>query len=1194
MTNLTTKQVGAWLQSIGFELYVTKFSDKQIDGTALLALSDDAIVQLLSLSSEDEKQNKAAIKKFKKRLEQLKADHKEDSSRHRKEQRNPATLTSSTMVTSSIHEDLVTEKSINPTYTKILTISHDSNRVSIHFFNDPLFCVKLQQYLYKTYGITCSIESEQKKIILTLVGTKHQVKNGCGDIIILFESTQTKIYNSESVDRKAIYWSKHIFSDATISVIQQIMNNEKLFTVWEKSEMFSGFYKVVYFTHESFAASEESITQILNREIAFVEYIKMPNEKTKTFLDEIEQFIITAKQPELAVIRCKYPFKMEINVSLFGRKKLVKTVKKQIELLVKKHTVKSFGIKMTPAQHIYLVDNYLQRFKDIENDYKNDNVKIRIRQKEFYAPQYLIETIKQHINELICHTTTCIIQTMENSISLTDDEKTQLIEIAKRYYCSIERIESNTEVQICSIPIALTKTSSTSTAMIQQSKAFCSSLSVKKISVLNSSIEVYTADHSMPLLVSKSVVVTSTCILSIQEDVIVVSTDAGAIQERIECVHKNGFYGTSFGRKVILCHWQHLTRTNCKTGTELKRLVTKFISIIAKSITADCPDAEKIAFLTHEWENFGNETQFAEEFIFELKRVLEKTKPRWRLLFMFNHEQNQLCEAFFQAMIRLQSDEDGFAQFSCPLSKKRVLLQLDLKTFQLSLTGSAKNVEKAIEKYKLMSEILILKSSTRSLSLSKPGSSTVEKKQSDSDNHSSYNIAFSYCKQDKIVCRQITTFLSGEGYSLCHSSFNRSLSYQQIERSDVLLIYFSETYTKDVHCMSDLNYAESIGKQIIPVAVMKSMHQETEENTWLQSVTNAQLFYDLFDTEIEIEFEDDFDMECDKLLATLLRHTKPGVTGQLYPQATSIMSETKQMNTINEQVTFGHVSMKLQNVTDEQREEGERTYRIRLKQRMEKEKIPSDEVDVLICELKLVMDDLNAILRGENPDSAVELSPRDRYSYRRKDIQYSKVLTHAILNCIKRWLKKAPNYMKKNVAPFTPTGDINDATFRLYESTNHDWWKPDYEPFATLPPQDYFSLPKSNPGSWFTAEQAQDCFQLLIKHDRAVNTMNMKLDNNETAWDTVSISEVDSENATNEEDDIDDQWKTPEEIKKIQELDNPKRRWKRKNQFTEAFMRQKLQNIIEFQQLCDRQTSIELELFHYKRKNPNIFSVATK
>ncbi|CAF5040444.1 unnamed protein product, partial [Rotaria socialis] len=106
--------------------------------------------------------------------------------------------------------------------------------------------------------------------------------------------------------------------------------------------------------------------------------------------------------------------------------------------------------------------------------------------------------------------------------------------------------------------------------------------------------------------------------------------------------------------------------------------------------------------------------------------------------------------------------------------------------------------------------------------------------------------------------------------------------------------------------------------------------------------------------------------------------------------------------------------------------------------------------------------------------------------------------------------------MKKNVAPFTPTGDINDATFRLYESTNHDWWKPDYEPFAALPPQDYFSLPKSNPGSWFTAEQAQDCFQLLIKHDRAVNTMNMKLDNNETAWDTVSISEVDSENATNE------------------------------------------------------------------------------
>jgi hypothetical protein len=128
------------------------------------------------------------------------------------------------------------------------------------------------------------------------------------------------------------------------------MNNERIFTVWEKTEMFSGYYKVLYFNHELFGVSTENVTHILHHEIDYVENIKMPNEKTKNFMKEIQQFIIHNRQPELAIIQHKYPDKLDIKVNLFGRKKLVKIVKKKLQLLVNKYILRKFEIKMTTMQ----------------------------------------------------------------------------------------------------------------------------------------------------------------------------------------------------------------------------------------------------------------------------------------------------------------------------------------------------------------------------------------------------------------------------------------------------------------------------------------------------------------------------------------------------------------------------------------------------------------------------------------------------------------------------------------------------------------------------------------------------------------------------------------------------------------------------------------------------------------------------
>jgi hypothetical protein len=76
----------------------------------------------------------------------------------------------------------------------------------------------------------------------------------------------------------------------------------------------------------------------------------MPMEKTKNFLKDIDEFISNRQNPELAIIHCKYPYKLEVKISLFGRKNLVKKTKKQLQSIINKHTIKTFQLRMNAHQ----------------------------------------------------------------------------------------------------------------------------------------------------------------------------------------------------------------------------------------------------------------------------------------------------------------------------------------------------------------------------------------------------------------------------------------------------------------------------------------------------------------------------------------------------------------------------------------------------------------------------------------------------------------------------------------------------------------------------------------------------------------------------------------------------------------------------------------------------------------------------
>jgi hypothetical protein len=87
----------------------------------------------------------------------------------------------------------------------------------------------------------------------------------------------------------------------------------------------------------------------------------MPNEKTKSFMKEIQKFIVENRHAELAIIQHKYLDKLDIKVSIFGRKKLVKLVKKKLQLLINKHTLKKFEINMTTLQVNFFDETFVEK-----------------------------------------------------------------------------------------------------------------------------------------------------------------------------------------------------------------------------------------------------------------------------------------------------------------------------------------------------------------------------------------------------------------------------------------------------------------------------------------------------------------------------------------------------------------------------------------------------------------------------------------------------------------------------------------------------------------------------------------------------------------------------------------------------------------------------------------------------------------
>lgn len=155
-----------------------------------------------------------------------------------------------------------------------------------------------------------------------------------------------------------IRWSKCIYSDSAFIILQRIFSDKNKFTIWEKTNLLSGYYIVHYLTgSHKFSVSEDFIIQTLNKEVSYVKDLIIPNIQniSNKFRKELDEFLNDKKEQQrqyqtMTIIYCPYPSQSDMKISFFGLKNQTDMAKKQIKLLINKHQIKTIRIGLDHKQ----------------------------------------------------------------------------------------------------------------------------------------------------------------------------------------------------------------------------------------------------------------------------------------------------------------------------------------------------------------------------------------------------------------------------------------------------------------------------------------------------------------------------------------------------------------------------------------------------------------------------------------------------------------------------------------------------------------------------------------------------------------------------------------------------------------------------------------------------------------------------
>ena len=338
-----------WISSCGY----SRDLEEDIDGMALIGLSEEEILKLLSTVDENGKRkapNLRTQRHFRKLFEQSRSPVKQKA----KKKRGLST------VSSTDNEEIS---------SKIYTIQSVND--SLTFLRNEWISMYLRKYFREKYKVNCEISNS---FDVNLSGTSENMAKVQNDLQLFFSRSETRIFNDETVHKRSkdlslsalrsllrclvIRWSKSIYSQSVLIILQRIFANKNMLTVWEKTNLLSGYLQVHYLIGQHpFSASESSIMAILNQEIVYVRDVIVSNleKMSKKCREELEELFRGMKEQQqrvqtMAIFVYQYPSQTEMKISLFGLKNQVYLAKKQIRMLVNKHQVRTIRIGLDSTQ----------------------------------------------------------------------------------------------------------------------------------------------------------------------------------------------------------------------------------------------------------------------------------------------------------------------------------------------------------------------------------------------------------------------------------------------------------------------------------------------------------------------------------------------------------------------------------------------------------------------------------------------------------------------------------------------------------------------------------------------------------------------------------------------------------------------------------------------------------------------------
>ncbi|CAF3451474.1 unnamed protein product [Rotaria socialis] len=743
------------------------------------------------------------------------------------------------------------------------------------------------------------------------------------------------------------------------------------------------------------------------------------------------------------------------------------------------------------AQINYLLNVCRPELKAIEKKFKNDHVHFSIRQNVFYAPPYLKDDIECDISTLLSHMTTATFKATDFYYDNAKRASLLFRTIAQNNHCYCN-FDIETKLETCTIPKAIANTSTTypiPKLIIQQSDLLSSWSTVyQHVTLKTGSIEVLIGD----IATQKVDTIVIPCVsYGLKESLI---ERAGKIvPQPSEKNVKNSIpfiTETTAGRlcckQILFVNWSLSRMPTTTTDNALRESVRNFISnviqyIITRSKHSTDSGAHSIAFAVPD--SCTNENLLAEEMAFETQRQIQFTASiLLKVSFILSPDKKTLHKEFSSVIATMKTtnnNNNNYGMFFYPVSTttititssntenlskcqkkmydymKRCMSEQVLNGFrnwnqysinayykycidrcilpqmnddqQIVLKGPIISVQEAKQKYQLTVAIVqekmhmqqsLLATSESISAIECPAANII----STAETSACYNVMLSFCPEDSILCHQLTNRLVDEGFSLSLSSdgvSDHSDVLCQMKKSDCIILCISENYFKDANCKREAMYANQISKPIILVKI-----QNCTPINCLRQLLQNHLCFQMYGSENQL------DLVFDKLLLQIFQYTRPANN---YPR----------------QQTSSRINLSAQNLMDIQHrdtmnlypalsaEQRKLVYRMKIDNLVNsrKDELTEDERSVAIEKVQDIIreavDRCTLYVTKSQYQQYSSIQNNEQYEIRKNQMEQQIYLDVGILS-YRNWLKQASNLKtKQNIAPFTISGDINDALFPM-------------------------------------------------------------------------------------------------------------------------------------------------------------------